>query len=215
MSALDVPHRPRALVKLLGSSVLVRPGGFAIVDLVGPEVIVALRNEVAERKVTCSKATRQDTPNDEVRGNPERFIEHIDAGPVLDDLYQSAQLATALRKLTNIDWSPLGSHTSYSHYGGGHHLGVHRDIVGCDLTVIVVIHDDTSRGHPLWLWPTRVTDHVNAIRCDPTRGRIHAVGRPGQGIVLLGGVVPHQLPRLPNGHVRVVAPLCFCAPVDS
>jgi hypothetical protein len=77
------------------------------------------------------------------------------------------------------------------------------------VTVIVIVHDDTPGGHPLWFWSGRASDPLEDIRRDPERGLRAMFGRRGQAVILLGSVVPHQLPKLPSDRTRIVAPLGF------
>jgi hypothetical protein len=197
---------PQALA--LASSPLVRAGGAIAIDLLDVSGLSALRSEVAAGWQQATRAERA-RHNDDRRGDPERSLEHIDAGPALDQLYADVGLAMTLYELTGVHWQPLGAHASYSIYNGHQYLGPHRDIEGCDVTVIVIVHDDTPGGHPLWFWPGRASDPLEDIRRDPTRGRRAMFGRPGQAVILLGSVVPHQLPKLLSDRTRIVAPLCF------
>jgi hypothetical protein len=196
--------------RCLASSPLLRLGGATVVDCLGPADVALLCSEAAALR-SQAKAAQRMTSNDSVRGDPDRFLDHIVGGPLLHALYGSEGLKAILRDLTNVAWESLGADASYSLYGTGQFLGPHRDIVGCDLTMIVVLHDDTPGGHPLWTWPTRATQDISAIRINPDLGRRAIVGHPGQAIVVVGSVVPHQLPPLPPGSTRLVAPLCFRA----
>ena len=201
---------PSAMSARLSSSALMRNRGVGVVDLLERAEAGALRAEVVALLPHADTADRADG-RDDVRGDPERRMSSVGAGPVLDRLYGDGRLLATLSGLTGIDWRPLGSHAAYSIYTGGHHLGPHRDIDGCDLTVIVAVYDDTPAGHPLWVWPSRAGAPISAIRAEPLRGRRAAVAGLGQAIVVLGSLVPHELPRLPAGCTRIVAPLCFTA----
>jgi hypothetical protein len=194
--------------RALASSPLVRAGGAIAIDLLDRSGLTALRSEVAASWHQATSAERAEH-NDGRRGDPDRSLGHIDAGPVLDQLYADVGLAAMLYELTGAEWQPLGAHAGYSIYNGQQYLGPHRDIEGCDVTAVVIVHDDTPGGHPLWFWPGRAGDPLDEIRRDPLRGRRALIGRPGQAVVLLGSVVPHQLPKLPPDRTRIVAPLCF------
>ena len=63
----------------------------------------------------------------------------------------------------------------------------------------------------LSLWPGRTHEPVSAVRADPERGRVTVRLRPGEAIVLLGGMIPHAIEPLGPGHVRITCPLCFHA----
>ena len=182
--------------------------GAVVVDLLQPPLLVRLRHESVKLGARAQPNGR-DYGVDETRGEPDRSVLQATGGPWLNALYGSAELVALLQAATGQLWRPSASHGMYSYYQGGAFLGPHRDIDGCDLTVIVVIQDDRPGGHPLWLWPDRRADPIRAIRAEPLVG-LHSVSAlPGQAIVILGGEVPHQLPPIAFGHRRIIAPLCF------
>lgn len=207
---MNARRAPRLVARDLGSSRLASSGGVVVVDLLDNELLNSLRVEVSARWSLVQHSQRL-AGNDDVRGDPDRSLQHIEAGPTLDALYGSTMLKFVLRSITEISCWPLGTHGAYSAYTGEQFLGPHRDVVGCDITVIVVVHDDTAGGHPLWVWPSRAREKLETIRANPTPGRVPVIGRPGQAIILLGSIVPHQLSPMPVGHTRIVAPFCFSA----
>jgi hypothetical protein len=207
---MNTPAPPSPVAACIGNSPLVKAGGAMIIPLLMRADLQQLQCEFSALRERGTLADKADA-NDSVRGDPERRLMNVEAGAVLDELYTSTGLAELLRSLTGITWRPLGTHASYSVYSDGHLLGPHRDIVGCDLTCIVVVSDRASEGSPLWYWPSRARADIASLRADPLAGRKSVAGRPGEAIVILGSVVPHQLPQLPTGAHRVVAPLCFAA----
>jgi hypothetical protein len=183
----------RGAVTTLTSSMLVRGGGVAIVPLPGGW-LGPLRTEVAALLDRAVPAQR-DHPGPAGPSDPPRSMHHIAGGPALDQMYAAAALRAILTIVTGVHWRPQGRHASYSLYGAGGHLGPHRDLPGCDLT--------------LEYWPTRGVGPIGMIEAEPSRGRREVRARPGEALVILGRVVPHRLPPLPAGAQRVVAPLCF------
>lgn len=197
-----------SIARQLAASPLGRAGGALLHDLLVPASLAQLNREVTDLSMSA-KLSQRSAFNDVVCGDPDRALMHIEAGPILDGLYTGADLAEWVQSVSGVPMRPLGAHTSYSVYSGDHFLGPHRDIDGCDLTVIVVVRDDTPGGQPLWLWPSRADEPVDRIRQNPQHSCRSIVGAPGQAVVIMGRVVPHQLPQMKPGCTRIVAPLCF------
>lgn len=200
-----------AAATTLARGPLARAGGAVVVEV--PGGVADLRRDVAAGARDATRVRRA-TPHDARKGDPDRSLLSIAAGPGLDDLYLGEDLADLVSTVAGARCVPLGAGASYSGYGPGDHLGLHRDIPGCDVTVIVVVDDtgdERRRPHPLWTWPERATDSLAAIRATPRRGRRAVRARAGEAVVVLGSVVPHELPTLPAHQRRVIAPLCFTA----
>ena len=208
----------QALPESLGASPLVAGGGWLRTRLLSPRALSALAQESAGCHAATGEVVRLDRSPDEdvTRGNPARYMESAPGGPRLRAFYYAPPLLALLRRLTTLDWTPSGDHAAFSYYlRPGHHLDLHRDIDACDLAVITCIHE---AGAPaggvagaLCLWPGRTGERLAAIRAHPSEGRVVVRLRPGESVVLLGGLIPHRLEPVAEGHVRVVAPLCFRA----
>lgn len=208
--------RPAGAV--LGASTLVAAGGWTVGDLLGPRARQALAAEACRCHAAGATRARLDaSPDEDVRrGNPARSLESAPGWGALQALYTAPVLRAWLRELTGLDWVPSGGQGTYSYYRReGDFLGVHRDVDECDLAVIACVAETgapaSGIGGALSLWPTRTADRLSKIRARPAPGRVTVRLRPGQSIVLLGGLVPHALEPLDVGHERVVAPLCFRA----
>lgn len=202
----------------LRASPLLAAGGWHVTTLLSPRARVALAEEAARRHATAAEAVRLERSPDEdtVRGNPARFLEWAPGGPRLHALYHARPVAALLRRLTGLGWAPTGGQAAYSYYRRpGHFLDVHRDIETCDLALITCLHDTGAPGSglagALCLWPRRGGERLAAIRAAPDAGRVAVRLRPGESIVLLGGLVPHRLEPVAASQARVVAPLCFRA----
>jgi hypothetical protein len=199
------------------STLLAGRDGFTLTRLLSPPAAAVLGREALRCHASASVARLDQSPDEDARrGNPARHLESATGGPGLQRLYEATALRGVLRALTGLDWAPSGPVGSYSYYRRpGHHLDLHRDIEECDLAVITCVYEhgapaDGPSG-ALELWPGRSGDRLADIRREPERGRVEVRLRPGESILLLGGVVPHRVAPVGAGHVRVVAPLCFRA----
>jgi hypothetical protein len=158
--------------------------------------------------------THVQAPRDEHAGHPDRWLESAPGGPELTAFYYSAEVLGLLRQLTGVAWQTSGPQGTYSYYRrAGHHLGLHRDIDICELAAITCLVDeapaDRSVGGTLYLYPSRRRESLAVIRMTPTLGAVGVRLAPGETLLLLGGLVPHQLMPLGAGHVRIIAPLCY------
>jgi hypothetical protein len=86
------------------------------------------------------------------------------------------------------------------------------DIDSCDVTLISVLRDDSPPMDPAGSLLVH-TEHLGAdldtVRRDPERGTAVAKARPGQSIVILGGMVPHETIPVGNQGPRIISDLCF------
>lgn len=200
--------------KRLGESPLAQGGGYAVTRLLSARARAVLAHE-ALRMHARAEVWRRDRSTDDLaeRGDPARLLEHAPGGPAVNRMYASAAVGRLLAGLTGLDWIPSGDAGSYSYYRRpGHHLGLHRDIDECDLALITCVHERGAVANGtsgvLQLWPGR---ELPDVRRDPKPGRVLVRLQPGEAVVLLGGVVPHAVSPVEDGHERIVAPLCFQA----
>jgi len=205
----------------LRQSPLMASGGWRLTELLTPAARTALAEEAVRSHSAAAQVVRLDRSPDEERerGNPARYMEWAPGGSRLRAFYHAPPLLALLRRLTGLDWTPSGEQAAFSYYRRpGHHLDVHKDIDACDLAVITCLHEDGAPADglagALCLWPGRTGDRLTEIRADPAPGRVPVRLRPGESIVILGGLVPHRLEAMAEGHVRVVAPLCFRAATE-
>jgi hypothetical protein len=206
--ALTQRRRLAAVKDRLARSPLVRGGGLLRARILDDAGLDALVQDAWQAHVGASEA-RLDLPGPGERGDPDRWLESAPGGPALERFAGSDALLELLTRATHVRWRPAGP-GSWSYYRAeGHHLGIHRDLAVCDLAVITCVVDqgEGSDGGLLRLWPTRARETTAAIRRDPagaTQIRVQA----GETVLLLGGLVAHQVLPLGPAQVRVVAPLC-------
>ncbi len=150
------------------------------------------------------------TGDGEERGHADRWLAHATGGPELDALLCAPALHGLLAALTGVAWRPNGRVGTYSYYRApGHYLGVHRDIRGCDLALITCVWDTGGIGGDLIVYPGAARRRLAEVRADPALGARCVALRPGESVVFLGGIIPHQVTPIADGHVRAVALLCF------
>jgi hypothetical protein len=145
-------------------------------------------------------------------GTPARQLSSVNGGPRQRALFQSPELGQFLANEARTPVRPCGALGSYSFYAKrGAHLDIHRDVPGCDLALITCLFDNqpSRAGATLELWPEDLTTPLERLRAAPNRAGVRAPLRPGQSILLHGGVLPHRIPPLEAGRVRVVSLLCF------
>ncbi|MHA7304566.1 hypothetical protein ACX80E_04860 [Arthrobacter sp. TMN-49] len=146
-------------------------------------------------------------------GAPPRQLFTSGGGPVQDALYAALWLSDYLSTLCGAPVSPTGGRGSYSYYvRPGDYLGLHLDIDACDVTLITVLRDDSPPGDPagaLLVHPGYRGADLNIVRGDPQGGVGMVKAEPGQSIVLLGGLVPHETVPVGENGPRIISALCF------
>jgi hypothetical protein len=162
---------------------------------------------IADRQV-CDVIT---SDNCDGRGGvPPRQLSTAPGGPVQDELYWSPYLHWFLSQLCGGPIRPSGSRGSYSYYvAPADHLGLHLDIVTCDVTVISVLADSSSDcGGALALQRDSVGVPLSILRRSAHVREEVVKASAGSTIVILGGLVPHRVLPLTMGQ-RVISALCF------
>ncbi len=189
------------------------PSLYRVTTLLGPRATAALAREAYVRHADAqlSRVVHHSAPPPH---DPSRWFETSVGGPALRAFYTAPAVLNALRTVTGSGWRPSGEDGSYSYYRReGHFLGIHLDVDECKLALITCFHEEgaPSEGQSgaLELWPERVGEPLAAIEADPEPGRVTVRLRPGESIVLLGGLAPHRFTATGPGHVRITAPLCY------
>ncbi len=209
MAVLERPSGPA----LLAGPLATRHRGFAVVEWFDQATLAALCGEAT---AVYGEADYQETLVDDHAdgrgGMPARSIWTAGGGPVQQAVYHDPELHRRLRVLCGVAMAPSGGRGSYSFYMGGAFLALHRDIVTCDLSMITVLSDTSDpadRGSTLVAYPDRNHEPLSSIRADQDRGAEPVHAGVGQTVLILGGIVAHQvLPTLASTQ-RVVSVLCF------
>jgi hypothetical protein len=182
--------------------------------LVDGQILAAL---CAEAQANYASADRQvcdvlTSDNCDWRGGvPPRQLSTAGGGPVQDEFYRSPHLRSFLSQVCGGPVRPSGSRGSYSYYvAPADHLGLHLDILTCDLTVINVLTDSApDNGGSLAVHRGSVGVPLSVLRRRPTHHDEEVVKAPaGSTIVILGGLVPHRVLPITTGQ-RVISALCF------
>ena len=148
-------------------------------------------------------------------GIPDRRLRTSGGGPVQDAFYTAPWISDFLSSVCGAPVVPTGGRGSYSFYvEEGDYLGLHLDIDACDVTLITVLRDDAPPGDPsggLLVHPGHLGASLHEVRGlpDPAGGLVRAA--PGQSIVLLGGLLPHETVPVNADHPRIISALCFRA----
>ena len=145
-------------------------------------------------------------------GTPARSIQSVAGGPVQDALFGSHALSAFVAQQVQAPVRPHGVRASYSIYAGeGAHLGIHRDVPGCDLALVTCLHDSDAdaQGGAIDVWFDQTTAPLNEIRDRCDLGYTRLALQPGQSMLMHGGVLPHCIPPLQGERVRIVSLMCF------
>jgi hypothetical protein len=199
------------------AALLAEHGGYFVIDrLPDRTTFEALRAEAWAAYATADRQDCESDDGEELRGGaPARRLYSAGAGPVQDAFYHDLAVRQALGDLCGVTVTPSGSRGSYSYYNTpGDYLALHRDIETCDVTFITCLHDDgdpRSVSGVLLVYPDRLEAPLSELRAQPAVGAVPVKLRAGQSVVLLGGIVPHQVLPAAPGQTRVISALCYVA----
>lgn len=193
---------------------LLHEGGFKLVDeLPGGAALARMILREALDAAPLAERQEHDTDAAEERGGaPARRLFSSGGGDAQQALYSCRQFLGLLADTVGASVHPSGVSGSYSYYARpGDHLGLHRDVLACDVAAITCLCDSGGGGGSgaLQLYPTRIADSLATIRGTPHRGRVAIHLRPGQTVVLLGGYVAHATAPVAAGQRRVISVLCY------
>lgn len=145
-------------------------------------------------------------------GSPARRLWSVVGGPVLGALYASPALGAFVAGEVGMPIRPCGSQASFSIYHGqGAHLGVHRDVVGCDLALICCLADNEpcADGGCSEVWPLDLCTPLDELRRGDCQPSYSLALQPGQVMLMHGGLLPHRIRATGASRRRVVALMCF------
>lgn len=204
-----------AIPEALAQSPLLRGGGYDVFEgMLDRAMLRALLAEALERRHQAQESDVAVDDGEEVRGgSPARSFLSATGGDAQDAFYQSPWLAGFLGELLGMPVAPTGDRGTYTYYARpGDYLALHRDVEACDVAVISCLYDGSSEeGGSLRLYPGRIDERLSEIRRDREAGAVGLRLRPGQTLVLLGGLVPHEVLPVAAGQTRIVSVLCFQA----
>jgi hypothetical protein len=207
MSATAVPSR-HAAPKLLAR------GGYTVIDTL-PGGTSLYRMILREALDAAPQAERQEYDRDEADergGTPARRLFSSGGGDAQQALYSCRRFHGLLAGLVGANLEPTGAKGSYSYYvRPGDFLGLHRDILQCDVAAITCLCDCGGDGDSgaLRLYPGRAAEPLTVIRSTPDQGVASVQLHPGQTIILLGGYVAHATVPMSAAQKRVISVLCY------
>lgn len=197
----------------LAGSPLLQAGGIAVWEgLFAPDTLQALLQEALQGRCTAyTHPAGLDT--EQVRGGtPARQLLSVDGGPLQQSLYADAALQALLSDSVQAPLRPCGSQASYSIYReAGAHLDVHRDVAGCDLTLITCLQDShpDADGGCTEAWLEDGLTPLDTLRAGGGGPLSRLALQPGHSMLLHGGVLPHRILPIGPGRQRVVSLMCF------
>jgi len=198
--------------EILQSRLLAAGGYLVVAGLFGKEALHGLLAEAETARPEGLRACVPDSDGTEGRGgSPARAFRSGSGGTLHSGLHGCPQMAEALGRLCGVTVSATGA-GSYSYYEkAGDFLAVHRDILRCEIAVITSLTNsavDGSSGE-LAVYPEFLREPLSTVRA---AGRAAATFLPldrGQTVILLGGLVPHEVTPTCAGQERIVAINCY------
>lgn len=200
--------------EILQSRLLAAGGYLVVCGLFDEETLQNLRAEADVVRPDAGRVFVTDSDGTEGRGGfPARAYRSGPGGDLHWGLHGCQQMTETLSRLCGVTVSATGSGT-YSYYEqAGDFLAVHRDVLQCDIAVITSLTKcmaDSSTGE-LVVYPEFIPEPLSKVRA---AGRASGTFVPldrGQTIILLGGIVPHEVAPTCAGQERIVAINCYRA----
>ena len=210
VAALDWQFDPPAEVL---QSRLFAAGGYLVVrGLFDDEPLRDLLEEAEQVRIEAERMLVADSDGTEGRGGFPARAYLSGAGRELHwGLHGCQQMADTLKGVSGLDVSASGRGT-YSYYEQtGDFLAVHRDVLQCDIAIITSLTRctmDCPAGE-LVVYPDLLREPLSAARA---AGRSAGISVPldrGHTMILLGGILPHELAPTSPGQERIVAINCY------
>jgi hypothetical protein len=190
-------------------------GGYLVVrGLFDEETLTDLRVEADRVRIDAERMLVSDSDGTEGRGGfPARAYRSAAGGDLHWGLHACEEMADRLAGLCGLGLSVTGRGT-YSYYEEtGDFLAVHRDVLQCDIAVITALTNcsmDCPAGE-LVVYPDLIREPLSTARAS---GRSAGTSIPldrGHTMILLGGIVPHEVAPASPGQERIVAINCYRA----
>jgi hypothetical protein len=147
-------------------------------------------------------------------GHPARKLVTAGGGPIQDELYQAPEMLDFLQKICALPVAPTGRRGTFNYYlRHGDFIDLHLDVLHCELVVLTALHDRSEASHPggaYVVYPQYLGAPLSQVRRDRHKGELVKL-RPGQSLVMFGGLVPHRVVPVHAAQKRVVSALCFKA----
>jgi hypothetical protein len=198
--------------EVLTSRVFAAGGYFVVSGLFDEATLEGLRAEAETARPEGVRQYLSDSDGTEGRGgSPARAFRSSRGRDLHWNLHGSPEMKARLEQVCGVTASPTGS-GSYSYYEqAGDFLALHRDILQCDVAVITCLAAQAGDGPSgeLTIYPGFMREPLSVVRrAGRQYGTVVALER-GHSIVLLGGLVPHEVTPACAGQERIVAINCF------
>lgn len=195
---------------------LLEQGGYRILpEFPDAEVLARLRADALEQLAAATESRVDQSDSEQGRGgNPARRFLSAAGGPAQQQFYQSGELLHRLAAEAGAAVRPTGAGATYTYYcREGDYIGIHLDIHTCDLVAITCLSDnspaDAGNAGKLCFWPGAMGQPLSAVRARPAEGAVVRRLRPGETLVMLGGLLPHALLPVRAGQLRIISVMCF------
>lgn len=215
MIATQDTHLQDLIPAHLHASPLLAQGGFQVFEgLLTPDYRARMLSEALQQLPQAEDCAVTAPDTEEVRGGtPRRNLLSAPGNAVQDAFYTAGWMLDFLHQVTGVPVQPSGLRGTYSYYARpGDYLALHRDIETCDLAVNTCLYDTgtaSDGGGLLHLYPERAFEPLSALRQNPDEGALPLRLLPGQTIVMLGGIVPHEVLPVVGEQVRIMSVLCY------
>jgi hypothetical protein len=188
-------------------------GGYLVVrGLFDEETLQSLREEAERVRIDAERMVLMHSDGAEGRGgSPARAYRSAAGGELHWGLHGCQQMAETLAGVCGLAVSASGSGT-YSYYEqAGDFLAVHRDVLQCDIAVITSLTRSTMDcpAGELVVYPDLIREPLSTVRA---AGRSAGTSIPldrGHTMILLGGIVPHEVAPAAPGQERIVTINCY------
>jgi hypothetical protein len=201
-------------VEVLQSRLFAAGGYLVVRGLFDEGTLQALQEEAEQVRVEAERMLVADSDGTDGRGGfPARAYRSGAGGELHWGLHGCQQMAETLGGVSGVNVSASGGGT-YSYYEQtGDFLAVHRDVLQCDMAVITSLTRCTMNcpAGELVVYPDLIREPLSAARA---AGRSAGTSVPldrGHTIILLGGIVPHEVAPTCPGQERIVAINCYRA----
>jgi hypothetical protein len=210
VTGLDWQFHPPAEVL---QSRLFAAGGYLVVrGLFDEETLQGLREEAERVRIDAERMVVTDSDGAEGRGgSPARAYRSGAGGELHWGLHGCQQMAETLAAVCGLGVSASGSGT-YSYYEqAGDFLSVHRDVLQCDIAVITSLTRCTMEcgAGELVVYPDLIREPLSTVRAAGISAGTSVPLDRGHTMILLGGIVPHEVARTSPGQERIVTINCY------
>lgn len=190
-------------------------GHYAVMRLLSEPDLRRLADEARACMRQAGVYRKSELAPDDPDGQGDCWLETAECGPLLEAFIRSPTLADILQRLTGQRWAPRtpmrsSSRYSYTYYReAGQYLGLHRDVVACELSLLTCVDDQPGAGGDLLLYPGRIAERLSDIRATPDVGCLRLRLQPGESLVVFGKEIAHRLTPIGAGRTRIISALCY------